>query len=265
MQADTIERSLKEGNLASALAAVQAAVRAEPARISHRILLFQIYSLLGQWEKAATQLATLAELDKETLAMVQTYRAALQCEALRQEVFAGTRLPLLLGDPVEWVALLIQAVRLDAEGHHAEAAGLRGQAFEAAPQSAGDVDGQAFAWLADADMRLGPVLEAILDGKYYWIPFERLSRIEIDPPEDLRDLVWLPATLTFANGGENVALLPARYPGSERAEDDALKLARRTEWREITPDTFIGLGQRMWTTDAADYPLLDVRRVTLGS
>lgn len=264
MQADSIEFALKEGNLAAALAAVQAAVRAEPARISHRILLFQVYSLLGQWEKAATQLATLVELDKETLAMVQTYQPALQCEALRQQVFAGTRQPLVLGDPVEWLAWLLEAMRLDGAGHHAEAAKLREQAFEAAPQTSGAIDGQAFAWLADADMRLGPVLEAILDGKYYWIPFDRLARIEIEPPEDLRDMVWLPATLTFSNGGENVALLPVRYPGSELSADDAIKLARRTDWLEIAPDTFVGLGQRMWSTDVDEYPLLDVRKIDLS-
>jgi protein involved in temperature-dependent protein secretion len=37
--------------------------------------------------------------------------------------------------------------------------------------------GNLFAWLADADVRLGPVLEAIVDGKYYWIPFGNLSAI----------------------------------------------------------------------------------------
>ena len=41
-------------------------------------------------------------------------------------------------------------------------------------------------------MRLGPVCEAILNGKYYWIPFERLSRVDIEAPSDLRDLIWAP-------------------------------------------------------------------------
>jgi hypothetical protein len=35
-----------------------------------------------------------------------------------------------------------------------------------------------------------------------------------DVIEDLRDVVWMPAHLQFENGGESVALIPTRYPGS---------------------------------------------------
>jgi type VI secretion system protein ImpE len=114
-------------------------------------------------------------------------------------------------------------------------------------------------------MRLGPVLEALMDGKYYWIPFDRLRGIVIEAPTDLRDLVWLPATLTFATGGENVALLPARYPGSEEVADDLVRMGRRTDWRDIGAETYVGLGQRMLTTDAGEFPLLDIRRIELDA
>jgi type VI secretion system protein ImpE len=84
---------------------------------------------------------------------------------------------------------------------------------------------------------MGPVCEAMLNGKYYWIPFERLARIEIEAPTDLRDLIWAPARLTFANGGEQVAFLPARYPGSEAAQDDDIRLSRKTEFAVGSADS----------------------------
>jgi hypothetical protein len=112
----------------------------------------------------------------------------------------------------------------------------------------------AFDWIADADMRLGPVLEAILNGRYYWIPFSRTRRIEIEKPEDLRDLVWMPAHFEFANGGEAVGLIPTRYPGSETSEDGAICLARKTVWQEVSPGVFHGLGQRLLATDKGEYP-----------
>ncbi|MBF2998639.1 virulence protein SciE type, partial [Pseudomonas aeruginosa] len=68
-----------------------------------------------------------------------------------------------------------------------------------------------FAWLADADTRLGPVLEVIFNGRYAWLPMSNLRSLKVEAPSDLRDLVWLPAELTLANGGVTVALLPARY------------------------------------------------------
>ena len=105
------------------------------------------------------------------------------------------------------------------------------------------------------------MLEAVLNGKYYWIPIERLTRIEIEPPADLRDMVWTPVTLTFTSGGSNVALIPTRYPGAEDLTDDKLRMARGTAWQAIGNDTWVGQGQRMLVTDKAEYALLDLRLI----
>ena len=77
------------------------------------------------------------------------------------------------------------------------------------------------------------------------------------------DCVWMPARLTLANGGEHLALLPARYPGSEAAPDGALQLARRTEWQEPLPGVWTGLGQRVLATDAGEHALMDVREIVI--
>ena len=58
--------------------------------------------------------------------------------------------------------------------------------------------------------------------------------------------------------------IPTRYAGSERSGNDALRLARSTEWKDLGEDHVAGLGQRMWLTDSAEYALLDVRRLTFG-
>ena len=105
------------------------------------------------------------------------------------------------------------------------------------------------------------MLEAVINGRYYWVPFSRLTKIQIEPPEDLRDMVWMPAHLQFENGGESVALIPTRYPGSETAGDGLIALARKTVWEEMAPDTHRGLGQRIIATDADDVPLMEVRTI----
>jgi type VI secretion system protein ImpE len=254
---------LKSGNLEEALADLQAEVRKKPADPQARVFLFQLLCLLGRWDRARTQLEVLADLDPKTSPMVQTYGAALQCEGVRGEVFGGQRAPLVFGKPAEWVALLLESLKLTAQGKFREASVLRGQAFETAPSTAGQIEGKPFSWIADADPRMGPMLEAIVNGRYYWIPFQRLKEIRIEKPADLRDLVWTPAYLTLANGGESVALIPTRYPGSEANPDGALRLARKTTWVEYEGDTFLGLGQRVLATDEAEVPLMDVRTITL--
>lgn len=260
-----IEDSLRAGDLDETLRQLQEQVRKEPANAKHRIFLFQLLSVMGQWERALNQLSVAGELDAGALAMVQTYREALRCEVLRGQIFAGRHTPLIFGQPDPWMALLLDAQRLLAEGAHAQSNALRLQALETAPASSGRVDGVSFDWIMDADARLGPVLEAIVNGRYYWIPFHRIRSIAIDKPEDLRDLVWMPAHFAWTNGGEAVGLIPTRYPGTESSPDDQLRLARKTDWLEPEPGLYLGQGQRILTTDADDYSLMDVRRIDLES
>jgi type VI secretion system protein ImpE len=195
--------------------------------------------------------------------MAQAYREAILCEALRAEVFAGKRSPLIFGDPQHWLALLVEALRLDAEGRYTDAQDLRTQAFDAAPAIGGNVDGIAFDWIADADSRLGPVLEAIVNGRYYWAPFQQIRKIELEPPADLRDLVWMPAVFTWTNGGQASGMIPTRYPDSETSADDLIKLARKTEWEEFTECAYRGLGQRILATSADETGLMAVRQIEL--
>jgi type VI secretion system protein ImpE len=258
MQAEQLAR---EGRLDDALQALQATIRAEPAEVRHRVFLFQLYAVLGQWDRALTQLNVAAEMDPATLLMAQVGREALSCEALRAEVFAGERLPLVLGEPEEWVGWMVRANQMLATGQVREAQALREQAFEAAPAVPGTIDGAAFEWLADADIRLGPILEAIVDGRYYWVPFTHIREIRIEEPSDLRDLVWTPAHFTWINQGSSVGFIPARYPESEASEDPDIRLARRTDWIEKAPDVLLGLGQRLFASDQDEYPILATRHV----
>jgi len=260
----TAEESVRAGRLDEALADLQAQVRKQPADPRLRIFLFQLLCVLGQWERALNQLKVAGEMDPNAATMMATYKEVLRCEMLRAEVFAGKQSPLLFGKPAEWMALLMQALRLTGQGKFEEAAPLRERAFDAAPTTPGSVDGQAFEWIGDADPRIGPMLEAIVNGRYYWIPFNRLSEIKIEKPVDLRDVAWTPATLTLANGGETVALVPTRYPGSESASNPALIMARGTEWIEKPGATHLGLGQRLLATDQGEYALMDVRVIALS-
>jgi type VI secretion system protein ImpE len=255
---------LRAGDARGALEQLKQEVRKAPRDVGLRSFLFQMFCIFGEWDRAVTQLSTAAELDPIALPMAQAYQAAIRCELLRGKVFAGERTPTIFGEPEPWMSLLVEATRVLAAGKPVEAARLRDDAFEQAPTTAGTLDDVAFEWIADADTRLGPMLEAMVDGKYYWVPFQRLQSLDIEPPADLRDQVWMPTRFVWANGGESFGFVPTRYPGSEHAADPTVALSRRTEWQE-NGDWFIGLGQRMLTTDSGEYALMDVRRITFGA
>jgi type VI secretion system protein ImpE len=182
----------------------------------------------------------------------------------RARVFAGERSPLVFGEPEPWIAQLLSALALENQGKFAEAAEIRARALEDAPATSGTLNGTAFEWIADSDTRLGPIIEVLLNGTYYWVPVHRVARVAIEAPSDARDLVWLPAQFTWTNQGEAMGFVPARYPGSESIDDDLIRMARRTEWKEMAPEVFHGLGQRLIATDAAEYGLLEVREIVLS-
>lgn len=257
------EAYLQTGDLEKALDSLTEEIRSNPSKVELRIFLFQLLSVLGQWDRAITQLNVAAEMDSDALLMAQVYRPALNCEVLRSNVFQGKRTPLIFGEPLEWMVWLTQVPGLLAAGKLEAAIELRDQAFEAAPTVSGRIDGQAFTWIADADVRLGPTLEAIVNGKYYWIPFERIREIRIDKPVNLRDVIWAMATFTWANQGQAVGLIPSRYPGSEEDEDSSIRMGRKTDWRDAGNNLFMGIGQRMLATDQGEYPLLEIREVFL--
>ena len=260
----TSAQLVQAGRLEEGLKALQADIRNRPQEPKLRLFLFQLNCVLGQFDKALNQLQVVASLNADTMLLAQIFRPVIACELFRREVFTGKRRPLIFGEPTAWLGELIQANELVAQGHFAAATQSRASAFDAAPASQGKINGDDFDWIADADSRLGPVLEAIIEGKYYWIPFCRIQKVETDAPSDLRDLVWIAARFTWTNGGSAMGHIPCRYPGTDQCADGPLRLARRTEWQQHDADTYLGLGQRILVTNANECPLLECRTLELA-
>ncbi|MBX3365668.1 MAG: tetratricopeptide repeat protein [Phycisphaeraceae bacterium] len=255
----TAEELIKQGRIDEALSALKAEVKAKPAEAGLRVFLFQVLAINGDWDRALTQLNVAAEMDGQHLLMTHLCRPALQAEAFRRDVFAGTRTPMLFGEPEPWMGWLVQANAYFGQGKFAAAAELRDKAFEAAPAIGGSLNGEPFDWIADMDGRLGPVLEVLIDGKYYWLPLCRVRQLLIEPPGALRDVMWTPATLVLANGGQVAALIFSRYAGSERSSDPMVRLGRRTEWDDHACGISTGLGQKMLASASGEYAMLEIR------
>ncbi|MBX2881139.1 MAG: virulence protein SciE type [Granulosicoccus sp.] len=250
---------IKNGDVSAALASLQESIRNDPADASLRIFLFQLLCIQGEWQRALVQLNVAADLDNEALLMAQTYRELLQCENYRAAVFDGNKTPLIFGEPPAWTVSLLQGLEKSANDDSKSAKAISEAAFEQAPARSGTLDGQSFAWLCDADMRIGPAMEAVINGKYYWVPFESIDEVAFSLPEDLRDLVWLPVEFKWTNGGESVAFVPTRYPGEDTLDSGARALARKTEWRDLGDDYYVGSGQRTFASDSGDHPMLETR------
>ena len=253
--------AFKGGRLSEALAAAKDAVRKAPSDAKHRSVLFQLYCVQGNWEGAQTQLKLVGEFDVEATIWVANCEKVLACEEIRRSVFAGKAAPTLFGKPPEWVGGTVEALRLGLEGNWPAATASQAHALDMAPATAAHLNGQDVAWIADGDSRLGPVLEAFVDGKYYWIPFEHIRSVTMSARTHMMDSIWAPAEFRWLNEGMAKGYIPVRYPGSETNADAQIQLGRKTAWNEQAENFFCGLGHRVFVTDAAEFDLAAVRSI----
>jgi type VI secretion system protein ImpE len=251
-------------SLAEELANLQQSIRGDAANAKLRIHLFQLLCVTGQWQRALSQLQLCAQMDVKSLPMAQTYREAIRMELFRAEVFAGKRTPQVMGQPPKWIGPLLEALKMDAAGDAKAAASLRSQALDEAEPRACTVDGKSCEWLCDGDVRIGPTIEIIANGQYYWLPFESCQGIAIEAPVDMRDLVWAAGEVMLPNEGRIPVLIPARYPGTEAQEIDALRLSKTTEWLAAGEDAWTGTGQKTLMSDLGEHPLLETRLITFA-
>jgi type VI secretion system protein ImpE len=224
----TARQLYEAGKLDQAIEALGAELREHPTDPQRRTFLFELLCFAGKWDRADKQLDILAGEDKDRRLGALLYRAAIQAERTRQEMFQAP-LPANGDDPTP-----VQ----------------------------GTLNGKEFQSLEDADPRLGGRLEVLAGGNYMWIPFAHIAKIEMQPPKRLRDLLWAPATLetgpAFGGSPLGEVLLPVLSPASHSHSDDTVRLGRVTVW-----DAEVPYGQKLLFVDGEDVPLLEVRTLEI--
>lgn len=254
---------VRQGRVREALPCLQGEIRSKPADPSLRVFLFHLLALLGDWERCRKQLEVLAKLGREDN-LIRVFDQLLDAETERARTTTGEVLPELMGEPEEWMASYLIGSQLAFRGETTPARALWERSLEQMPPVRGSINGKAFEFFGDADVRFGPFLEAVIWGRYRWVPWQRIREIRCEAPDHLSDFVWLPAQFIWDNGGEVSGFIPVRYPGTLQQSNEALLLARATEWEDAGDGLQWGLGQRMFTDLGEDFPLLDTREWTLA-
>jgi type VI secretion system protein ImpE len=259
----TPREMLEGGQIQEALRALQDSVRRRPLATEDRILLFEVLALEGLWDRALTQLEVLVTMEPNAMAFGRVHEPLVRAEIQRGQIERGEAAPLVFGEPQQWMAQALHGNELLVKKEIGAASNALRSATMASPEIGGILNGAKCKWVGDADLRFGPFLEAVIEGRFFWIPFFRILTVKTEAPKHLRDLLWLRAGFTWTNGGEAEGFILARYPGTEKAEDNLLKLNRKTEWRSLEGGMQLGFGQRLIASDNCDYPILEVRELTL--
>jgi type VI secretion system protein ImpE len=230
----TARELYQAGQLGPAIQALGAELRDNPTDTRRRTFLFELLCFAGEYERAVKHLDVLAGSGPDAATGALLYRAALNADQMRSDLFAKREYPEVHGG--------------------------------AAPVS-GTLNGKPFEEIEDADPRLGPRLEIYAAGQCMWLPLAHVASIEMEAPKRLRDLLWIPAIVrtgpAFKGTELGEVLLPAISPLSFRHAEDAVKLGRITVWEEREDGDPIPFGQKMLMVDGDDFPLLEVRHLEI--
>jgi type VI secretion system protein ImpE len=222
----------RAGQLQAAIEALGEELKKQPLDAKRRIFLFELLCFAGDYDRAEKQLNVVSDSSPQASAGAMLYRSALHAERERQEMFARGALP-------------------QGSGH---------------PSPPGEVNGEKFSGVTDADPRIGAHLEVFIAGSYTWIPFAYIEAIETEPPKRLRDLLWLPAVLhttaEFRLQDLGEVLLPVIAPLSSRSSDDAVRLGRTTVWNDDPEYGQLPSGQKLLLFGDEEQPFLEIRKLT---
>lgn len=252
----------RSGNLAAAIEAAAAAVKAGPGDLAARWLLAELLIVSGDLERADLQLDTLMSLDAGAAASVVPVRHLLRAETARRDFHATARVPEFLEEgPTPAMRLLLEAFVHLRAGDFARAGALAAEAERLRPALAGRSGDRAFADFRDLDDVTSGVFEVLTrSGKYYWIPAERVLSLDFAKPERPLDLVWRPVRMAVRDAFDADVHVPAVY-GCLDGADDASRLGRRTAWVGEEPAPVRGVGQRVFAIDDDEVGIMELTSV----
>jgi type VI secretion system protein ImpE len=250
------------GKLQEAVAAMIEEVKSHPTDTARRGFLAELLGFTGDLERVDKHLDMLGSQDPQVMMSLAMWRQLVRAEQWRQQFFSEGRLPEFLDLPTDCVKLHLEASILIREKKGAEALALLAKAEEIRPKVGGVCDGQKFDDFRDLDDLTSPVLEVLTsNGKYYWIPMERIESIEFRAPKRPRDLMWRGVRLSVASGPDGEVFIPCLYPGTSAVGEDRTRLGRLTDWVGGNGEPVRGVGQRTFLIGNEDKSVMQLQKV----
>lgn len=220
------------GRLTEAIADLGAELRKQPSSVKLRTFLFELLCFAGEFDRAEKQLDILVEQDARMQLGVTLYKSLLRAHRQREQFFE-TDVEIAEEDQ------LVSPVR---------------------------INGKSYERCEDEDPRIASSFEIYLDGVYARIPYREVEQIEIEAPSNLRDLLWIPAKISWKTespfaGKAPHAFLPALAPGSWYHKDDAVRLGRLSLMHQTESGELVPYGAKLLLCGNEEIPLLEVREL----
>jgi len=252
-----------EGKLSEAITAISEEIRDEPNSPSKRAFLVELLCFAGDFERADKQLNTLVSLDAKAALTASTWRQLVCAAQTRRDVFESACVPELIDAPtpgIQRALSLLVALREENTSEIKKLTKTIDVESKVENKNTLLINQQVVGDWRDLDDLHAGILEVLAsNGKYFWVDFSQVVELNFSPPERPIDLLWRKATLMMTNGSEGEVFIPALYP-SRNDDDDATKLARKTEWQDES-GLIRGRGLRTWLVADEALTIMSIQSV----
>jgi type VI secretion system protein ImpE len=226
------------------------------------MFLIELLGFSGQWERAARQLDALEQVSADPAATdLVLCRELLSAQLERERFLSAGVPPRFFIEPPPMVAAVLDAWDHLRAGRPAEAAERLEQVEAERSARRGRLGDVPFEDFRDTDDFLAGVLEVFARGVYYWVPWEDIQYLDVQPPKSVRDLLWAPARIALAQGILGEFYLPCLYPASAGQSDDLIRIGRKTAWEEVGCGLSRGVGLKTVVADDAFRTILELQHL----
>lgn len=247
------------GKLRDALTAALEVVKKKPTDTDARGQLIELLFFVGDLERADKHLETIGQQDVNAQVGVSLLRQLVRAETARQQFYREGRLPEFLSEPSDALKLHLEASIAVREGNLAVAAAKLAEAEGKRTPLRGSHHGAPFESFRDLDDLCASFWEVLTsNGKYYWIPADRVEFAEFRAPERPKDLVWRRCNMKVLDGPEGEVFIPVIYANMPQDSDEQLRLGRGTDWLDSGTGLVRGIGQRTFLVGNDDIPIMQL-------
>lgn len=254
---------LNQGKLDDAVEAAIQFVRDNPAHSGAREILVELFCIQGDLVRADKQAEAILVQQPEAAMTASLLRQLIRAETARRECWQSGRVPEFIGEPDDSLKTALKALVAHRNEDPAEAHSLLSQLEERRTDRRGECNGKDFDDFRDADDFCANMLEVLTStGKYYWISMDKVEKLQFEPVNRARDLIWRQCHLIVDEGPDGVVYVPTRYINTDHAKESPERLGHATDWLGNEGAPVMGIGQRLFLADEQELGIMEIESMS---
>lgn len=245
------DQLIEQGDFEGALELLRQSTSGAQAEPPALLSQFSMEVRLQQFDAAEKTMQRLIAAAPETAVVMNQLAAAgraerMAIERLSDAALAGKRST--VGMPPPYAVALVKAALLHAQGDNGGAKAAIAESTGITPAISGTMlqkrgNSIRFKNITDTDELTGATLPVYEGSQVLDIAYSEIHKIHFEDPRTSFDVMWPRAEITLVTGEVLRVRVPALYPGSGRAKENALRTGQMTMWSR-DKGYAEGIGQR---------------------